>query len=671
MSSCSSCTFLFLFSFLTSYGASAQNPQNPQNPYFLDLFCPNTTRNSTYFTSNRENVLSSLRDASYYTGFQNATAGQAPNKVNGLFLCRGDVLQEVCRNCVTYSVNQILARCPNGNEAVIYFEECILRYSHKNIFSVLTLEGEHIRMNGNNISLSQEVRFRGQVSFMLNLAASEAANNSRKFYTTKANFTKVQTLYVLAQCTPDLTRQDCLTCLRSSINGMPLNRYGGRLLWPSCNTRYELNLFYNETANRTSPPRSGKLPFLCLFYSSRISNISLPGKDGNSNVLAVTVVVPIVVIVLLFGACYCFIAKRAKQTSDSAPASSTGDGITTIESLQLDYRTIQAATDNFSENNKIGRGGFGEVYKGTFSNGTEVAAKKLSKSSGQGDLEFMNEVVVVAKLQHRNLVRLLGFSLNRKERILVYEYVPNKSLDYFLFDTAKQGQLDWPRRFTIIEGIARGILYLHQDSRITIIHRDLKASNVLLDADMNPKVADFGMAKIFGIDQTQGNTSRIVGTFGYMSPEYAMHGHFSMKSDVYSFGVLVLEIISGKKNSKFYEIDGGHDLVTYVWRLWSNGTTLDIVDPVILDNFQKSEVLRCIHIGLLCVQEDHIVRPTMRTILMMLTSNTVTLPVPRQPGFFVQNRPQKDPLDSDQSRTSNSVPAGSFDDASVTEVSPR
>uniref|UniRef100_A0A0D3DW28 Cysteine-rich receptor-like protein kinase 10 n=1 Tax=Brassica oleracea var. oleracea TaxID=109376 RepID=A0A0D3DW28_BRAOL len=643
MSSCSSCIFLFLFSFLTSYGASAENP------FYLDLFCPNTTRNSIYFTNNREAVLSSLRNAAYSTEFQNATAGQAPNKVYGLFLCRGDMTPEVCLNCVTYAVNQILARCPNGNEAVIYYEECILRYSHKNIFSVLTLEGRHIRMNVNNISLNQEVRFQEQVSSMLNRAAFEAANSPRKFNTTQANFTTVQTLYVLAQCTPDLTTRDCLTCLRSTIKGMPLNRYGGRLLWPSCNTRYELNKFYNETAIRTSPPRFG--------------------KGGNSNVLVVSVVVPIIVVVLILGACYCFLAKRAKKTSDTAP-DFDGDGITTIESLQLDYRTIQAATDNFSENNKIGQGGFGEVYKGTFWNGTEVAAKKLSKSSGQGDIEFMNEVVVVAKLQHRNLVRLLGFSLNRKERILVYEYVPNKSLDYFLFDTAKQGQLDWSRRYTIIEGIARGILYLHQDSRITIIHRDLKASNVLLDADMNPKVADFGMAKIFGIDQTQGNTSRIVGTYGYMSPEYAMHGHFSMKSDVYSFGVLVLEIISGKKNSKFYEKDGAHDLVTYVWRFWSNGTTLDIVDPVILDNCQKSEVVRCIHIGLLCVQEDHIERPTMRTILMMLTSNTVTLPVPRQPGFFVQSRPQNDPLNSDQSRTSNSFP-GSLDDASVTELSPR
>lgn len=259
MSSCSSCIFLFLFSFLTSYGASAENP------FYLDLFCPNTTRNSIYFTNNREAVLSSLRNAAYSTEFQNATAGQAPNKVYGLFLCRGDMTPEVCLNCVTYAVNQILARCPNGNEAVIYYEECILRYSHKNIFSVLTLEGRHIRMNVNNISLNQEVSFQEQVSSMLNRAAFEAANSPRKFNTTQAIFTTVQTLYVLAQCTPDLTTRDCLTCLRSTIKGMPLNRYGGRLLWPSCNTRYELNKFYNETAIRTSPPRFGKLPSFVYF----------------------------------------------------------------------------------------------------------------------------------------------------------------------------------------------------------------------------------------------------------------------------------------------------------------------------------------------------------------------------------------------------------------------
>ncbi|CAA7037130.1 unnamed protein product [Microthlaspi erraticum] len=702
MSSCASLIFLFLFTFLPSFKASVRDP------IFLYGFCPNTTtfsRNSTYFT-NLKTLLSSLSspNASYSTGFQNATAGKSPDRVTGLFLCRGSLSPEACRNCVAFSVNDTSIKCPNEREAVLFYEECMLRYSHQNILSTVTYYGGYILMNAHNISCNEADRFGDLVSSTMNQAALEAATSPRKFSTIKANWTALTSLYGLAQCTPDLRKQDCLRCLYRSIYRMPLNRVGGRLLWPSCSARYELYSFYNETAVRTpsqQPPPPGQQP--TNVSTSPVSSTPRPGKGGNSNVLVVAIVVAIIVIVLLFTAGYCFLAKWAKKTSDIAPAFH-GDDITTVESLQLEYRTIQAATNDFSESNKIGQGGFGEVYKvlyitinlinlhapevvcinTSFDNemktdrvhfrmGLKLRLRDCQKHPGQGDTEFKNEVVVVAKLQHRNLVRLLGFSLQGEERVLVYEYVLNKSLDYFLSDPAKQGQLDWQtRRYKIIEGITRGILYLHQDSRLTVIHRDLKASNILLDADMNPKITDFGMARIFGMDQTQENTSRIVGTYGYISPEYAMHGQFSMKSDVYSFGVLVLEIISGKKNSSFYETDDVHDdLVTYAWRLWSNGTGLDLVDPIIVDNCQRNEVVRCIHIGLLCVQEDPVDRPTFSTIIVMLTSNTVTLPVPQQPGFFVQSRPERDPLDTtDQSTTTKSF-ATSVDDSSITDLYPR
>ncbi|EXB58573.1 G-type lectin S-receptor-like serine/threonine-protein kinase [Morus notabilis] len=219
----------------------------------------------------------------------------------------------------------------------------------------------------------------------------------------------------------------------------------------------------------------------------------------------------------------------------------------------FDFESIIAATDDFSDANKLGQGGYGPVYKGKFPGGQEIAVKRLSSVSGQGLQEFKNEVVLIAKLQHRNLVRLRGYCIKGEEKILLYEYMPNKSLDSFIFDDTKSVLLDWEMRFNIILGIARGLLYLHQDSRLRIIHRDLKTSNILLDQDMEPKVSDFGLARIVGGKQTEASTNRVVGTYGYMSPEYALEGLFSVKSDVFSFGVVLLEIISGKRNTRLVQ----------------------------------------------------------------------------------------------------------------------
>ncbi|GMN49722.1 hypothetical protein TIFTF001_018877 [Ficus carica] len=298
----------------------------------------------------------------------------------------------------------------------------------------------------------------------------------------------------------------------------------------------------------------------------------------------------------------------------------------------FDLHTIAVATENFSVDNKLGQGGFGSVYKGMLSNGKQIAVKRLAKSSRQGSEEFRNEVMIIARLQHRNLVRILGCCFQEEERMLVYEYLPNKSLDSFIFDEEKRQLLDWRRRFEIICGIARGILYLHQDSRLRIIHRDLKASNVLLDATMNPKIADFGLARIFRGDQIEASTTRVVGTYGYMSPEYAMKGLFSVKSDVYSFGILLLEIITGRKNTGCYKERPDSSLVGHVWELWREGEASEIVDPL-LDELVVDEALRCLQIGLLCVQEYAIDRPTMSAVVLML-SNDSALPSPKQPAFI-------------------------------------
>ncbi|CAN6702118.1 unnamed protein product [Malus baccata var. baccata] len=297
-------------------------------------------------------------------------------------------------------------------------------------------------------------------------------------------------------------------------------------------------------------------------------------------------------------------------------------------------RAIIAATNNFAEANKLGEGGFGPVYKGILAENQEVAIKRLSKKSGQGQQEFMNELKLIAKLQHTNLVRLLGCCLEEDEMILIYEYMPNRSLDKLLFDASEKTELDWGRRFRIIEAIAQGVLYIHKYSRLKIIHRDLKASNILLDGALNPKISDFGMARIFGINQTEANTNRVVGTYGYMSPEYARYGHFSEKLDVFSFGVLLLEIVSGKKNAAFYRFEHSPTLAGWAWELWKEGRGMEVIDESVRETCQLDEALRCIHVGFLCVQEAPADRPTMSSVIRMLQGNESTsLPPSKEPAF--------------------------------------
>ncbi|KAJ0693184.1 putative protein kinase RLK-Pelle-DLSV family [Helianthus annuus] len=359
-------------------------------------------------------------------------------------------------------------------------------------------------------------------------------------------------------------------------------------------------------------------------------------KKINTKVLVAGIVSGFLGLVLFFSIGVIFCRKVNGQDTEMLSEEDRKD----LDVPFFEFKRILSATDNFSLANKLGQGGFGPVYKGIFPEGTEIAVKRLASQSGQGLKEFKNEVLLIAKLQHRNLVRLLGYSMKDHEMILLYEYMANKSLDRFIFDRTLCTRLDWALRFDIIMGIARGLLYLHQDSRLRIIHRDLKASNVLLDENMNPKISDFGLAKIVKGMDTEASTTRVIGTYGYMAPEYALNGLFSVKSDVFSFGVIVLEIISGKRNTGYYHNQQAFSLVSYAWGLWKEKRPLDLLDPALAESCNSIDVLRCMIVGLLCIQEDPQDRPSMTNVLFMLGMDIESLPDPKEPAFVSKTRIQ-------------------------------
>ncbi|KAK3428398.1 hypothetical protein EUGRSUZ_F04436 [Eucalyptus grandis] len=299
------------------------------------------------------------------------------------------------------------------------------------------------------------------------------------------------------------------------------------------------------------------------------------------------------------------------------------------------YAELKAATDDFNPNNKLGEGGFGPVFKGTLDDGRVIAVKQLSVTSHQGKNQFMTEIATISAVQHRNLVKLYGCCIDADNRLLVYEYLENKSLDQAMFGQ-RTLNLDWATRFDICLGIARGLAYLHEESRLRIVHRDVKASNILLDSELTPKISDFGLAKLYDDKKTHIST-RVAGTIGYLAPEYAMRGHLTEKADVFAFGVVALEVVSGRSNSDPSLEEEKIYLLEWAWNLHETNRVIELVDSR-LSEFNEEEAKRMVAIALLCTQTSPAPRPPMSRVVAMLSGDIEVATVSTRPGYLTDWR---------------------------------
>ncbi|KAG6754708.1 hypothetical protein POTOM_040502 [Populus tomentosa] len=603
----------------------------------------NFTANSTY-AKNRDLVLRSLAiNVTANGGFYNTTIGLDNDTVYGLVFCMASASAEICSSCVNSAIQTLMAACPNQKEAISWGGNpvpCIVRYANRYFFGSLELSPTQAGYNTG--ILDPSFRQFDQIWSGLGETVTRASTSSSRLKpeAETADLTSTQKMYVFMQCTPDVSPSNCSECLQKCVDYYKSCCYGyqgGFAQKPNCVFRWDLYTYYNLFTQVTSPSPSPS-PFVIGSPPPTNTTIRKGKENTASRTVIVTIVPTSIFLALVILILTIFHFRKPKQEVE---------------------------------------------------NGQAIAVKRLSSNSGQGAVEFRNEVGLLAKLDHRNLVRLLGFCLEGTEKLLIYEFVPNSSLDKFIhdkfsevsealiyerLDPNKRFILDWEKRYKIIEGVARGILYLHQDSQIRIIHRDLKPGNILLDGNMNAKISDFGMAKLMKTDQTHDATSRIAGTFGYIAPEYAWQGQFSVKSDVFSFGVLVLEIVSGQKPS-FRDGDDMEHLTSHAWRHWREGTALDLIDPI-LRNDSTAEMMRCIHMGLLCVQENVADRPTMASVVLMLSNSSFTLQIPSKPAFFISRRTYQ-PASSLISYTSRmtqsqfkTVPQ-SKNEISITELDPR
>ncbi|PIA61821.1 hypothetical protein AQUCO_00200071v1 [Aquilegia coerulea] len=339
------------------------------------------------------------------------------------------------------------------------------------------------------------------------------------------------TVYGLAQCWETISRNSCDMCLKNASSQIQScsRMEEGRVLNAGCYMRYSPQRFYNN---------------------SDIDAVGGGGGGGRRLAIILASVFSALAALMIFASCAFFGRRRLRRRKKERKQLGALAATVKRSDLNFKYEVLERATKYFDSSNKLGQGGSGSVYKGTLPDGKHVAVKRLIFSTRQWVDQFFNEVNLISAVHHKNLVKLLGCSITGPESLLVYEYIPNRSLQENLFSRHNNRELSWKERYNIILGTAEGLAYLHEESKLRIIHRDIKLSNILLDENFTAKIADFGLVRLFPENMSHISTA-IAGTLGYMAPEYVVRGKLTEKADVYSFGVLVIEVVSGRKNNSF------------------------------------------------------------------------------------------------------------------------
>ncbi|KAL7611820.1 cysteine-rich receptor-like protein kinase 3 [Lactuca sativa] len=574
-----------------------------RNNTLLRKYC--RSYNSVYgefYLSNLNTTLSSLRrqlsDPQVYYAFAQAANNDA--FVYSFALCREYLSTSQCLACFDSAVNETKA-CGIADGANVIYDDCSIRYENYganfNDGNVISDDNATPTRICGMESISQPITTFNQMVEALLSDIQVATPRTSTFYvaSTRQVSTRNTTMYAIAQCVRNVSQAICQSCLNTAYDNLHgcLPNTEGRAIDFFCFMRYSETPFFrnNQTTNILS------------FLST--------GSSSKSGMIAgVCSGVGFFLFILVLWLWYRQM-KKSKNVEQEEPGLQGEKGYS--------YQDLRLATHNFGDEYRIGKGGFGEVFKAIIDDEKVVAVKKLHVGYGSAKLEFDNEVKLISNIQHRNLVRQLGWCSEGPELLLVLEYMPHGSLDNFLWGD-KKGTLNWEKRFDIIFGIARGLSHLHNECHVKIIHRDIKSNNILLDEDFQPKIADFGLARFQPEDQTHIST-KLAGTLGYMAPEYATTGQLSEKVDTYSFGIVALEIISGRicTDQNFSGPDTAH-LLEHAWQLYEKRMHIELIDEALgKEEYNEANVMKTIEIALMCTQSPASLRPTMSEVVLLLS----------------------------------------------------